>query len=459
MNYTSDRPRTGVAGDRYALTSEPVLEKILGDTSAFAKTWAVSTHEKRVLICRKAANAFATNRQELAELASLEMGKRLDESLSEVDKCASLCNYYADRLAEFLRPSRVVDEKAFIAIHERPLGVVLGIMPWNFPYWQATRFAIPAIAAGNVALLKHAANVPACAEAFAKTLIEAAEGAPLVTNLRLTNEKASELISDDRIAGVSLTGSTRAGRAVAAAAGKALKPSVLELGGSDPYLILVDADIEQAVEACFAGRLLNAGQSCISAKRLIVDESVLDAFTAGMKSKAKELSFLDENPSNDHSNGLAPMARADLRETLHKQVCDSISAGAECLLGGEIPDTQGYFYPATMLTAVEPGMPAFDEELFGPVIVLIPARDTEHAIELANQSDFGLGAAVFSKDLSRAEHIASHRLHAGACFVNTFVRSDQRLPFGGVKQSGYGRELAKEGLLAFTNTKVVWVEE
>jgi len=243
------------------------------------------------------------------------------------------------------------------------------------------------------------------------------------------------------------------------AAGKALKPSVLELGGSDPYLILADADVEQAVEACFTGRLLNAGQSCISAKRLIVDESVLNAFTVGIKTKAKKLRFLDENPNNDHKEGLAPMAREDLRDHLHKQVSESIAAGAKCLVGGELPKTKGYFYPATILSDVRPGMPAFEEELFGPVIVIIPARDTEHAIELANQSDFGLGAAVFSKDLSLAEEIASNRLEAGACFVNAFVRSDVRVPFGGIKQSGFGRELAKEGLLAFTNTKVVWVEK
>lgn len=459
MKYTSGRPRTGSEVRTYSLTSSEALDKQLDQASAYAKTWALSANEERVLFCRKAAKGLTENRVALARLAALEMGKRLDEALSEVDKCASLCSYYADHLAEFLQPNRVVDENAFIAIYERPLGVIFGIMPWNFPYWQATRFAIPAIAAGNVTILKHAANVPACAEAFAKTLQAAAGAAPLLTNLRLTNEKATELINDKRIAGVSLTGSTRAGRAVAAAAGKALKPSVLELGGSDPYLILNDADIEQAVEACFAGRLLNAGQSCISAKRLVVDESILNDFTNGIKQKAQQLNFLDQDPNNDHDKGLAPMARADLKDHLHEQICQSISAGAVCLLGGEMPDTKGYFYPVTLLTDVLPGMPAFDEELFGPVIVIIPARDTEHAIALANQSDFGLGAAVFSKDLSKAEQIASHRLHAGACFVNTYVRSDERLPFGGVKQSGYGRELAKEGLLAFTNKKVVWVEE
>ncbi len=458
MEYSSNRPRLGSVGDTFEVTSAQDFESILHASSAFAKTWALSDADQRVLFCRKAAKALKRDRQALAELAALEMGKRLDESLSEVDKCASLCAYYADHLSQFLQPKRVVDDNAFIAIHERPLGVILGVMPWNFPYWQATRFAIPAIAAGNVTVLKHAPNVPACAEAFAKTLASAAEEKPLLINVRLSNDQVAEAIADDRIAGVSLTGSTGAGRAVAAAAGKALKPSVLELGGSDPYLILADADIEQAVEACFAGRLLNAGQSCISAKRLIVDERILDEFTTALKAKASELSFLDANPSNDHKKGLAPMAREDLRDQLHSQVEKSIAQGAKCILGGRIPDMTGYFYPATMLTDVKPGMAAFDEELFGPVIVICPARDTEHAIELANTSSFGLGAAVFSKDLAQAEEIASCRLHAGACFVNTYVRSDERLPFGGIKQSGYGRELAKEGLLAFTNTKVVWVE-
>ncbi|MFK8056092.1 MAG: aldehyde dehydrogenase family protein [Saprospiraceae bacterium] len=458
MDYTSGRPRRGIVGDTYALTSDAELSTVLDASSAWAKTWATSTIERRVSFCRKAAEALKSNRDALAELASIEMGKRLDESLSEVDKCASLCNYYADHLAEFLSPSRVVDPNAFISIHERPLGIILGVMPWNFPYWQATRFAIPAIAAGNLAVLKHAPNVPACAEAFAKTLEVAAEGDPLITNVRLTNEQVAGLIADDRIAGVSLTGSTGAGRVVAAAAGKALKPSVLELGGSDPYLILADADIDLAVAACFAGRLLNAGQSCISAKRLIVDQSIVEAFTAAIKAKTDQLRFLTDDPSMDHPLGLAPMARADLRDHLHAQVTESLAQGATCVLGGDLPNTEGYFYPATILAEVAPGMAAFDEELFGPVIVICPARDTEHAIALANNSKYGLGAAVFSKDLLLAEEIASARLEAGACFVNTYVRSDQRLPFGGVKQSGYGRELAREGLLAFTNTKVVWVE-
>ncbi len=459
MKYISGRPREGKVVQTFELTSDQALEETLGTTSAYAKTWAVSCAEERIELCRKAESADRKDRQALAELASLEMGKRLDESLSEVDKCASLCGYYADHLAQFLRPKRVVDDNAFIAIHERPLGIILGVMPWNFPYWQATRFAIPAISAGNLAILKHAPNVPACAEAFAKTIATAAEGLPLLTNVRLSNEQVEELIGDDRIAGVSLTGSTKAGRAVAAAAGKALKPSLLELGGSDPYLILYDADIEQAVEACFAGRLLNAGQSCISAKRLIVDERVVDAFTSAIRLKAQQLSFLDSKTHNDDELGLAPIAREHLRDQLHSQVEKSLAEGAKCTLGGQLPDTAGYFYPVTILTGVKPGMTAFNEELFGPVIVICPARDTEHAIELANTSSYGLGAAVFSKNLAQAEEIASLRLEAGACFVNTFVRSDQRLPFGGIKQSGYGRELANEGLLAFTNTKVVWVEK
>ena len=316
--------------------------------------------------------------------------------------------------------------------------------------------AVPALAAGNVALLKHASNVPHCAELLSALLNEAA-GLRVVTNLRIGDAETSALIADDRVAGVSLTGSTRAGRAVGAAAGAALKPAVLELGGSDPYLILANADLDVAVGACFAGRRLNSGQSCISAKRLIVDASLAEAFTAALLKRIEGLRFATESDGPDDGGLLAPMAREDLRTELHRQVRESVTAGARLHSGGIVPEGPGWFYPATLLTEVRPGMPAFDEELFGPVFAVASARDEAEAIALANESAYGLGAAVFSRDLDRAERIARERLRAGAAFVNDFVRSDARLPFGGVGASGFGRELSEEGFRAFTNVKTVYV--
>ena len=457
MEYRTVNPRTGrQVGEAFAKTSRLALQSISDDAVKASASWGKSSTEQRQTFCRKAADALRANGESLAEAATLEMGKLRHEASAEVEKCAELCHYYAERLPAFRQSRKQGIDSANAYVSYEPLGVILGIMPWNFPYWQAIRFAIPAIAAGNVTLLKHAPNVPKCAELLVDVLRSCVD-LPLIQNLRLSNEDTEALICDDRIAGVSLTGSAAAGRKVGAAAGAALKPSVLELGGSDPYLILADAELDTAVEACFAGRRLNAGQSCISAKRLIVDASLASEFQGRLLGKIQQLAFATTDPTEDGPNSLAPMARADLREQLHQQVTASITAGAKCLCGGTIPGTPSYYYPATLLTEVRPGMPAFDEELFGPVFVMITANGAEDAIRLANLSSYGLGAAVFSRDLAAAEEIASNRLRAGACFVNDFVRSDPRLPFGGVGVSGYGRELAVEGYRAFCNVKTVYV--
>jgi succinate-semialdehyde dehydrogenase / glutarate-semialdehyde dehydrogenase len=331
---------------------------------------------------------------------------------------------------------------------------VLAIMPWNFPFWQTFRFAAPNLLAGNAGVLKHAENVTGCALATEDLLLRAGFPKGLFQVLRIETSQVEGVLDHSKVAAATLTGSTRAGRAVAAQAGARLKKTVLELGGSDPYLILEDADLEGAAHACAVGRLQNSGQSCIAAKRLIVVAPRYDAFVEVLRSRLAAFRMGDpKDPTTD----LGPLARPDLRDTLHEQVTQSVAAGAKLLLGGALPDGPGAFYPPTLLGDVTPGMPAFDEETFGPVAALVRAADEEDAIRLANRTPYGLGAAVFTRDRARGEQIANERLEAGNCFVNAFVKSDPRLPFGGVKSSGYGRELALAGIREFVNVKTVYI--
>ena len=384
------------------------------------------------------------------------MGKLLPEAEAEVEKCARLCDYYADTLTTALLPEAHPLDGGRAFVLRRPLGVILGIMPWNFPYWQVARFAIPAIAAGNVALVKHAPNVPLSTRAFVDCLA-AGTDEPLLLGLHLANEATEALIADARVAGVSLTGSVRAGRAVGAAAGRALKPSVLELGGSDPYLVLADADPKVAADLITQGRLINAGQSCIGPKRVFVARERYGDFCDALRQNLLTVAYAGPDLEQDSAGELAPLARADLRETLHDQVERSVWGGATLALGGKLPTREGYYYPATLLTDVPVDAAASREELFGPVWAVAPYDSLDRAIEWANASAFGLGAGVISGDLARADRIARFDLRAGSCVVNDFVRSDPRLPFGGVGDSGYGRELAAAGLYAFTNLKTVVV--
>jgi len=370
-------------------------------------------------------------------------------------KCAAACEYFAGNAEKFLADEIIATDASKSFVTFQPLGPILAVLPWNFPFWQVFRAAAPALMAGNALILKHASNVPGCAEAIAGIFKEAGLPAGLFSNLRLGNREAEELIDHPAIKAATLTGSVRAGRAIAARAGKALKKTVLELGGSDPYVVLEDADLEKAVEICVTARLINSGQSCIAAKRFIVVKPVLkkfeELFVTRMK-KEKTGDPLDERTT------VGPMAREDLRDELHKQVERTIAQGARRLLGGTMPEGNGYFYPPTVLTGVCKGMTAFDEETFGPVAAIIEAADEAGAIRLANDSAFGLGAAVFTRDIQRGERIASTELQAGACFVNAAVKSDQRLPFGGIKDSGYGRELSSFGIREFVNTKSVFIK-
>jgi succinate-semialdehyde dehydrogenase/glutarate-semialdehyde dehydrogenase len=385
---------------------------------------------------------------------ALEMGKPVAQGRGEADKCASCCDYYAEHAERFLAPERVETDAARSYVAFEPIGPVLAVMPWNFPFWQVFRFAAPALMAGNVALLKHASNVTGCALAIEEILHSAGLPRDAFRTLLLASSRVDAVVAAPEVAAVTLTGSTPAGRAVAARAGVCLKKSVLELGGSDAYLVLDDADVAAAAEVCASSRLINGGQSCIAAKRFVVVEPVLPEFVRRLVERMEARRM---GEPLEEGTELGPQARHDLRDELHRQVEKSVARGARVRLGCELPPGPGAFYPASVLDEVRPGMPAFDEELFGPVAAVVPARNEVDAIRLANQSVFGLGAAVFTRDLERGERIARHELQAGSCFVNAHVRSDPRLPFGGVKESGYGRELSAFGIREFVNVKTVWL--
>jgi succinate-semialdehyde dehydrogenase/glutarate-semialdehyde dehydrogenase len=417
--------------------------------------WRERPFLERAELLRNAAQLLRERARPCAELMAREMGKPITEGQAELEKCAWVCEYYAENAKAFLKPQLIETEATVSYVCFEPLGVVLAIMPWNFPFWQLFRFAAPALMAGNAVLLKHSSLVPGCADALAALLHDAGVPDAVFVNLRLGRADAEALIEHDAIAAVTFTGSTSAGRAVAARAGRALKKSVLELGGSDPYLILADADLEAAADACVTSRLGNNGQSCISAKRFVAVKQVRVAFQDAVMSRMQERRFGDPLAADTQ---LGPMASLTLRDQLHAQVQASVAAGATLVLGGAIPDRAGAWYPPTVLSNVQPGMPAYAEELFGPVAAIIEASDEEDAIRIANDTMYGLGCAIFSRDRSRAERIAKSRISAGVCFVNEPVRSDPRLPFGGVKRSGYGRELSLFGIQEFVNIKTVYVK-
>lgn len=447
-------PATGEIVQTYEeMTPEAIAERIAAAETVSADWRRISAADRAALLA-SAANVLENEVEGLASLMAMEMGKPIKDGRAEIKKCAWLCRYYAEAAAGMLAPEAVATDASKSFVVFEPLGVVLGIMPWNYPFWQVFRFAVPAMAAGNAALLKHASNTPGCALAVEAVLQKAGFPDKLFQSLLVRSQDAGVVIDHPSVRAVTFTGSTEAGRAIAARAGGQLKKTVLELGGSDPYVILEDADLETAVDACVAARLLNSGQSCVAAKRFIVVEPVLKDFEEGFVEKMKSVRMGE--PLAEESD-IGPQARGDLREQLHKQVHDSIKKGAACLLGGEIPQGQGFYYPPTVLRDVRPGMPVFDDETFGPVAAIIAARDGESAVALANRSRFGLGAAVFTRDSDRGERIASRQLQAGNCFVNGFVKSDPRLPFGGIKDSGYGRELSHYGIKEFVNIKSVYI--
>ncbi len=447
-------PATGKRIAVYEETTPAEIEAALSAANAAFEVWRSVTFDERARRMRDAAEVLRSRQEELAVLATAEMGKPIRESRAEVEKSAWACDYFAGHAEAFLAPEAVETDARRSRVEYRPFGVILAVMPWNYPYWQLFRFAAPGLMAGNACVLKHASNVTGSALAIEEVFREAGFPDGLFRTLVVGSRTVPQLIAHPLVRGVTLTGSTAAGVSVARAAGAAVKKSVLELGGSDPYLILEDADLDLAAGSCATGRLLNAGQSCISPKRLIVVEAVAGEFERRLAASVAEKRVGDPM---DERTDVGPMARTDLRDEVHDQVRRSIDAGAVCLLGGVVPDRPGAWYPPTVLTGVRPGMAVFDEEVFGPVVSVIRAADEEDAIRLANASSFGLGAAVFTRDIERGERIAAERLDAGCCFVNAFVRSDPRLPFGGVKQSGYGRELSAAGIREFVNIKTVYV--
>jgi len=455
MEIISVNPATGNPLKKYRTHSPGQTDlKIKKAFRAFS-AWSSRSIAQRAVCMMAASQVLEGQKMDLARLMALEMGKPLSQGIAELEKSAWACKYFAEHAAGFLEPRAVVTDALRSSIVFEPLGVVLAVMPWNFPFWQVFRFAAPALMAGNGAILKHASNVPGCALALEK--IFAAAGFPphLFQTLLLPSSSIPGILSHPLICAVTLTGSTEAGRAVARHAGSLLKKTVLELGGSDAYIILADADIRKAAEIGVNSRLINNGESCIAAKRFIVVPGVAQEF------EREFISLMSAKKMGDplhEGTDIGPLARMDLRDRLHRQVRKSIRLGAICSLGGVVPEGPGAYYPPTVLTGVKKGMPAYDEELFGPVAAIIRAKDEQDAIRLANDSRFGLGAAVFTQDKKRGEAIASGELQAGSCFVNAPVKSDPRLPFGGIKQSGYGRELGEFGIHEFVNIKTVFVQ-
>ena len=454
MALRSVNPATGQTVHEYAEAGEQEVRAILSEAARALAGWKTTAFGARAAHLRRAGQVLLARKEELARLMAMEMGKPLAQGRSEVEKCAWVCRYYADEGEGFLAPQEVKTEAARSRVVFEPLGPVLAVMPWNFPFWQVFRFAAPALLAGNAGLLKHAASVTGCALAIESVLREAGFPAPLFRALLIPNERVAAVIGAPEVKAVTLTGSTPAGQAVAAKAGAVLKKTVLELGGSDPYLVLDDADLEAAAETCAASRLINGGQSCIAAKRFIVVEPVRARFEALFVERMRARKMGDPF---EEGVAVGPLARRDLRDGVHGQVTASLARGARLLLGGTVPEGPGAFYPPTVLTDVARGMPAFDDEVFGPVAAVVPVADEEAAVAAANDSPFGLGAAVFTRDGARGERVAG-RLEAGSVFVNALVASDPRLPFGGVKQSGYGRELSAFGIREFVNVKTVYVK-
>ena len=448
-------PATLTAGRSYPAHSvEDALHTVARAADA-QRAWRRTDFDERARRMKAAGNVLRTRRDEFSELMTSEMGKTLADGHAEIDKCASACDHFADSAASYLarQPVDIEGAKAFVTFN--PLGVVLAVMPWNFPFWQVFRFAAPALMAGNGGVLKHASNVPGCALAIESVFKEAGFPDGLFATVLIRSGEVKALIEDANVAAVTLTGSVPAGRSVATIAGGQLKKCVLELGGADAYLVLEDADVAAAAKVCATARMVNAGQSCIAGKRFIVVTPLRTAFEKALVEAMRGYAMGDPR---DASTKLGPLQSVEARDQIHDQVQKSIANGATLLLGGEIPDKPGAWYPATVLSNVKSGQPAHDDEVFGPVAAIIEAVDEQDAIAIANASEFGLGSGVLTRDLERGERIAAEELDAGMSFVNENVRSDPRMPFGGVKHSGYGRECADFGIREFVNIKSVHVK-
>ncbi len=456
MALQSINPATGEKLAEFEAWDQATLDLAIRRANAEFLEWSQRTSlATRCELIKNAGKILRAQQDELAKLITLEMGKSINEAKAEVEKSAWVCDFYAEHGPKFLADEPIETDASKSYICYQPLGLVLAVMPWNFPFWQVFRFAAPALIAGNIGLLKHASNVPQCAQAIERIFIEAGLPEGVFTNLMIGSDKVESVIRSRYVRAVTLTGSEPAGRKVAAIAGEELKKTVLELGGSDAFIVMSDADIPAAVEAAVSSRYLNMGQSCIAAKRFIIDQFIYEDFISRLKA-AVEARFVEGDPL-DPATTLCPLARQDLLDELHQQVQTCVDYGARLVTGGYQLDHAGCYYAPTILADISSAMPAYREEFFGPVALIFKATEPAHAVGLANATNFGLGGSVWSSDGATAETMAL-RMESGACFVNGMTKSDPRLPFGGVKNSGYGRELSYHGIREFTNVKSIWIK-
>lgn len=454
MSLKTVNPSTEEQIERFEEWTIEKTTKVIEDVASNWKSWRETNFQQRDHLMKQAAAILRKRNDEFAQTMALEMGKPVSEGRSEIEKCAWVCEYFADHSEQFLQDTPLQSDGSRAYVAYRPLGTILAVMPWNFPFWQVIRFSAPALMAGNTAVLKHASNVPRCALSIEKIFYEAGFPKNVFRTLMIGSEQVDKVIENEHIKAVTLTGSCDAGRKVASKSGKMLKKTVLELGGSDPFIVLNDADIQEAAAVGAKSRCINSGQSCIAAKRFIVEADIYDSFVTRL---VDEMSKMTIGDPTEETTQIGPLAREDLREKLDAQVQTSVKLGAKIVLGGKTPDRQGYFYKPTVLTEVGTGMPVYDDEVFGPVASVIKVKNVEQAVKDANNTRFGLGASIWTRDRAKGEALAA-RLEAGAVFINGLVKSDPRLPFGGIKESGYGRELSKFGLLEFVNLQTVWLK-
>jgi succinate-semialdehyde dehydrogenase/glutarate-semialdehyde dehydrogenase len=451
--FVATNPTTGKALEPYSQHSNDEVSRMVEQAAMTFSEWRKTSFTERAELLRKVAKFMRDDEERLARLMTDEMGKPIVEARGEVQKAAWCAEHYAEHGEAYLADVELPSDATLSYVQHLPLGPVLGVLPWNAPFWLAFRFCAPAIMAGNTCLMKHDRHVPACAEAIADCFVQVGAPAGLMQNLRIDREQAADVIRNEAVQAVSLTGSSAAGSQVASLAASQIKPAVLELGGSDPSLVLADADLDAAAEVLTLSRIINAGQSCIAAKRIIVEAPVYDAFVEKFRDRLSRLKMGD--PAEE-STQVGPIAREDLRDGLHRQVSMTIEQGGRCLLGGELPDGPGYFYPVTLLVDVTPEMQASCEETFGPIAVVMKAESVEDALRIANDTPYGLAASVWTSDVEMAKRM-SRDIEAGQVAINGIVKTDPRLPSGGIKRSGFGRELGPHGIHEFVNVQQVWV--